>query len=197
MSLDVTAFRLELHSGDNVEVGLTPSYERLDDPFQIAAGVVLPGGTDYDFTRYRVAINTANQRLVSLRPTVEWGTFFSGHRTLYSFGVDVRPRPGVRVNTTWEQNDVDLPEGRFETRLLRVVTDTQFSPFMYLVNNVQYDSVSKVLGWQARFRWIVRPGNDVFVVYTHNWIDSTVEAQSRFRTLDRRAAAKVVYTRRF
>ena len=96
-----------------------------------------------------------------------------------------------------EAHLVDLPEGRFETRLLRVVTDTQFSPFIYLVNNVQYDSVSQVLGWQARFRWIVRPGNDVFVVYTHNWIDSPVEAQSRFRTLDRRAAAKVVYTKRF
>ena len=67
---------------------------------------------------------------------------------------------------------------------------------MYLVNNVQYDSVSRVLGWQSRFRWILKPGNDIFVVYTHNWIDP-LDPSSRFRTLDRRAAAKAVYTKRF
>ena len=63
-------------------------------------------------------------------------------------------------------------------------------------NNLQYDSVSRVLGWQSRFRWILTPGNDIFVVYTHNWIDPT-DPSARFRTLDRRAATKAVYTKRF
>jgi hypothetical protein len=67
---------------------------------------------------------------------------------------------------------------------------------MYLVNNIQYDSVSRVLGWQSRFRWILKPGNDIFVVYTHNWLDP-LDPRSRFLTLDRRAAAKAVYTKRF
>lgn len=197
INLELMPFRLELHSGDNVEVKVSPSYERLDDPFQIAQGVTLPGNSDYDFTRYRIALNTANQRVVAFHPSVEWGSFFSGDRTQYNLGVDVRPRPGVRINTTYEYNRVVLPEGSFGTRLLRVVADTQFSPFMYLVNNVQYDSVSRLLGWQARFRWIVRPGNDVFIVYTHNWVEDRLDPNARFQTLDRRGAAKVVYTKRF
>ncbi len=197
IDLDLMPFRLELHSGDNAEVGISPSYERLDDPFQIAPGVILPGGTDYEFRRYRVQLNTANQRLVAFHPEVEWGSFFSGDRVRYTVGVDVRPRPGVRVNTTYEYNRVDLPEGKFKTKLLRVVADTQFSPFMYLVNNLQYDSVSGLLGWQARYRWIVRPGNDIFFVYTHNWSEDRLDPSTRFDTLDRRGAAKVVYTRRF
>ena len=197
IELAMTPFRLELHSGDNIEVTVSPSYERLDDPFAIASGVTLPGGTDYHFTRYRVAANTANQRVVALRPSVEWGTFFSGDRTEYSLGLDLRPRPGVRVNTTYEYNAVTLPQGRFDTRLIRVVADTQFSPFMYLVNNIQYDSISRGLGWQARYRWIVRPGNDIFFIYTHNWVEDSLDPRARFRTLDRRGAAKVVYTKRF
>jgi hypothetical protein len=197
IEMEYQPFRIELHSGDNAEVTITPSYERLDDPFTIAPGVVLPGGSEYDFMRYRVALNTANQRFVAFHPEVEWGSFFSGNRTEYTLGVDIRPRPGVRVNTTYEFNQVRLPEGRFDTRLLRVVADTQFSPFMYLVNNIQYDSVTDVVGWQARFRWIVQPGNDVFFVYTHNWIEDLLSPDRRFQTLDRRAAAKVVYTRRF
>ncbi|HTM33363.1 MAG TPA: hypothetical protein VL263_18750, partial [Vicinamibacterales bacterium] len=113
--------------------------------------------------------------------------------------VDLRPRPGIRVNTQLEYNTVELVQGSFDTELVRTVIDTQFSPFMYLTNNIQYDSVSAVLGWQARFRWIVRPGNDVFFVYTHNFIDDVDPLNPRrgFRTLDQRTAAKAVYTKRF
>ena len=193
---DFTAARLELHSGDNIEAGVVPSYEHLEEDFEISPGITLPAGTGYSFTRFRVSGQTANKRVVSVQPRIEWGHFLSGTRTEAVMGVGVRPRPGVTLNLAYEWNHVDLAEGRFQTRLYRLVADTQFSPFMYLVNNVQFDSVSRVLGWQSRFRWILTPGNDIFVVYTHNWIDPA-DASARFVTLDRRAAAKAVYTKRF
>jgi hypothetical protein len=194
--LDFTATRVELHSGDNLEASVVPTYERLKDPFRISPGITLPAGAEYRFTRFRVSGSTANKRIVSVQPRIEWGSFLSGHRREMALGMGVRPRPGVTLNLNYEFNDVDLPEGRFQTKLYRVVADTQFSPFMYLVNNVQYDSVSRVVGWQSRFRWILQPGNDIFFVYTHNWIDP-LDPSARFATLDRRAAAKAVYTKRF
>ena len=194
--VDFTATRVEFHSGDNVEASIVPTYERLKDPFEISAGVTLPGGSEYRFTRFRVSGQTANKRIVSVQPRIEWGHFLSGTRREMAIGMGLRPRPGVTVNLNYEFNDVDLPQGSFKTKLYRVVADTQFSPFMYLVNNVQYDSVSRVVGWQSRFRWILQPGNDIFFVYTHNWIDP-LDVSARFATLDRRAAAKAVYTKRF
>ena len=74
--------------------------------------------------------------------------------------------------------------------------DVQFNPRMYMVSNLQYDSVSEVLGLQARFRWILRPGNDLYLVYQHSWIDG-VGGDQRFGSLDRRIATKISYTRRF
>ena len=65
----------------------------------------------------------------------------------------------------WTIHPVDLAEGRFATSLLRASADTQFNPWVSLSNNIQYDTVSRVLGWQTRFRWILRPGNDIFFVY--------------------------------
>jgi len=62
---------------------------------------------------------------------------------------------------------------------------------------VQYDTQSAVLGWQSRFRWIVQPGNDLYFVYIHNWLDDPLSLTSRFHTLDRRAASTVFYTPRF
>jgi hypothetical protein len=80
-------------------------------------------------------------------------------------------------------------------QLYRSVLDTQFNPWVQLSNTIQYDSVSAVMGWQSRFRWILTPGSDFYVVYNHNWLDDPV--RSRFVTLDRRAASKVLYTYRF
>jgi hypothetical protein len=63
------------------------------------------------------------------------------------------------------------------------------------VNNIQYDTQSAVLGWQSRFRWILTPGDDLYVVYTQNWLDDPLA--SRFSALDRRFATKLLYTKRF
>ena len=87
-----------------------------------------------------------------------------------------------------------LPEGSFTTKLYRLDARTQFSPWLSLSNNVQYDSESGEVGWQLRFRWIQKPGNDVFFIWTQNWQD---EIGSGFSALDRRGVAKIVRTIRF
>jgi hypothetical protein len=76
-----------------------------------------------------------------------------------------------------------------------VSASTRFSPWTYLVNNVQFDSVSGNVGWQSRLRWTLTPGNDLYIVYTQNWHDDAV--LDRFVTLERRGAAKFVYTYRY
>lgn len=193
--LDFTLLRMQLHSQENFEISFVPTYERLETGFEIHEGIVLPAGSEYSFHRFRAAFNTANRRVLAAQTRVELGSFFSGTRQEVSVNVGIRPRPGVTINLQNEWNRVSLTQGRFETRVFRVIADTQFSPWIYLVNNIQYDSVSDGIGWQSRLRWIVTPGNDLFVVYTQNWVDNL--ALDRFITQDRRAAAKFVFTQRF
>ena len=45
-----------------------------------------------------------------------------------------------------------------------------------------------------RFRWILKPGDDIFFVYTQNWRDDRALGVN---VLDRRGAMKVVRTWRF
>ena len=101
----------------------------------------------------------------------------------------------MRLESTW--NRVNLDEGDFQTRLYRLEADTQFNPWIQLANNIQYDSVSGVLGWQSRFRWILTPGNDLYVVYSHNWLDDPLDPVDGFQGLDRSLATKFVFTHRF
>ena len=186
---------IDTHSQDSIEFTIRPQFERLEDDFEISNGVVLAEGKDYTFARFQVGGQTANRRMVATEMSYEWGGFFSGNRRELLVGGNLRPRPGVRVQLEGEWNTVSLAEGSFDTQVYRMISDTQFNPWIFLVNTLQYDSVSDRLGWQARFRWTLTPGNDLFVVYTHNWVNEPV--LDRFITQDRRAATKLVYTKRF
>ena len=194
--IDITALEVNLHSQDSVELHVVPTHERLLEDFRIAPSVTLPLGNEYNFTRYRVQVNTAGRRFLSVRPEVEWGEFYSGDRVQMTLTSNVRPMPGVLFTLTAEWNKVQLTEGRFYTRLYRALSELQFSPFMAWVNNMQYDSQSAALGWQSRYRWIVHPGNDIYFVYNHNWLDDPLGAR-RFRSLDSRLSSKLLYTYRF
>jgi hypothetical protein len=197
--LEIKPFEVQFHSGDSVAVQLNREREVLDDPFRVnirpGESVTLPLGADYRGTKWSVRGQTANRRVLALNGYYESGFYYSGTKDQVSLNLTIRARPGLIVYTTAEWNDIDLPEAAFRTSLYRVVAETQFSPWMALVNNFQFDSVSAVLGWQSRFRWIMRPGSDIYFVYTRNWQDDPLE--SRFRTLDWRVASKVLYTHRF
>ena len=187
--------QVQFHSQDNFRLTFLRRYERLDTPFPITPAITLPLGAAYTFNRYRVFASSANRRRLSVNGSIEVGEFYSGRRADQGVGVSMRVRPGLFFSASGQWNRVTLPEGRFTTRLYRVVGETQFSPFIAVTNNIQYDSQSSVLGWQSRFRWIVTPGSDVYVVYTHNWTDDPF--LDRFSTVDNRLASKILYTYRF
>ncbi len=188
----ITLVDVGLHSGDAASVTISPTYERLERNFVIG-GVTLPLGSTYQYTRYAANISTANRRPLSGSATVQTGQFYTGHRRDVTAIVNLRPRPGLLATLIAQVNRVELPESRFTTRILRALVNTQFGPFLSLANNLQYDSDSRVVGWQVRFRWIFTPGNDIYVVSLNNWLDEG----DRYRVLDRNTATKIVFTRRF
>ena len=145
--MDFKVFHMDLHSRDNLEVHVTPSFERLERDFNIHPGIILPLGNEYHFTRYRFSMSTSANRLLATRSSVELGNFFSGTRQEFSVNLSIRPRPGVVVSLENEWNRINLEEGRFQNRLYRIVADTQFSPWIQLANNIQYDFVSRSVGW--------------------------------------------------
>jgi hypothetical protein len=190
-----TIFSMDLQSQDTFAVRVIPEYERLNRNFRLHPSLVLPSGGEYNFVRYRVNASTANRRVIAVAPAIEWGGFYGGSRRQVNFDAVLRLRPGVIMYLANEWNTVRLPQGSFQARVHRFSPELQFNQWISWVNTVQYDSVSSVLGWQSRFRWIIVPGTDLYFVYTHNWLDDpTLDGYS---TLNRRAAMKALYTHRF
>lgn len=190
--VSVTPIGVDLHSGDEAGVEVTSMVERIDEPFEISDGVVIPPGA-YRFTDVEAAVRTARRRRIS--GSLEWrsGEFWSGERTRLEGDLTLRPLDGVTLTTEWERQAVALPEGRFTTQLLRLRASWHASPWTSLTTSTQFDNVSNTLGLFARLRWIVRPGSDVYLVYTHDWRQDA----GAWTTISRGGTTKVNVTHRF
>ena len=199
---NLTALEVEFEGGDRMSFDVGRGFERLDNPFVIhrsSEGPVEVEPGSYSTTEWEISGRTAGRRVVSGNASVSWGDFWSGDRLRLSSAVTARPFPGFSVSTELERNEVRLPQGDFETNLMRFSGDWDPSPFTALSTSIQYDDVSRVVGLFARARWIVRPGNDVYLVWTHNWLNEVTGdpmEDRRFQTLSRGGAFKVNYTLR-
>lgn len=183
---------VRFESGDELRVNFSNSYELLDEAFEIHPGVVLPVGS-YEFNDLEVDIETTERRTVAGEFSIRRGGFWSGDRTGLEAELVLRPMSGLLFGTEWEHNEISLPEGEFTTNLIAQRSEWQASPWMSLTTILQFDNVSDELGLFTRFRWILNPGNDLYVVYSHNW----QSLANRWLTLDRAATTKINYTYRF
>ena len=62
-------------------------------------------------------------------------------------------------------NDVDLPEGSFETTLLSLRAAYSFTPRIYLQALVQYNDQTANWSSNIRFGWLNTAGTGLFLVY--------------------------------
>lgn len=180
---------LRTESQEHVEINVIPEQETLDEPFEIHSGVIIPTG-EYRWNRYRVMVNSATKRPWVVQAAYWWGSFFSGHRRQINLGFTLKPSPNLRFEFRSERNDITLEEGEFYTQVFELGADFNFSPRISWANLVQYDNESHILGFQSRFRWILKPGNDLFVVFNRGWED----IDNRFMPAFDRGTVKFQYT---
>jgi len=156
-------------AGDHYEANYAPEYQRLTEPFEIARGVVIPIGS-YEFHRFRVQVESSDARPFSAGGTVWFGGFYDGHLTQVEGFIKWTEGSGhLQLALNLENDYGYLPEGDFVFRLWQLKTVYAFNPDVLLATFVQYDSESQNLGLNARLRWTIRPGRDLFVVWNRGW----------------------------
>jgi len=108
--------------------------------------------------------------------------------------VTLKPKAHVSVGLRADRNDIALREGRFYTQVVTARIDYNVTPNVSWQNLQQYDNESRLLGLQSRFRWILKPGNDLFVVVNRGWVETF---DDRFGSVFDRTSSKLQYTFRF
>jgi hypothetical protein len=189
-------FEMELISGDEFRAASVSRYEFLDEDFEIfpSKGITIPAGT-YNFWRHTIEFQSAQRRRVWFQPAYTWGSFFDGNRQDMVFAFGYKINTPIFVGLEYELNQVELPEGDFETQIYRVNVNIFFSPDISLTNFVQYDNVTEEIGWQSRFRWILKPGNEILFVWNSNSARHPIE--DRFQVQESFTRLKLNYNFRF
>ncbi len=192
VELALEPLRLENRLGDGVALRLVAREERLLVPFEIAEGVTLPVDR-YRFDRAELDLEASRSRAVNGTLTLGWGQFFSGRR--FELRAVLKWFLGTHFNwiLDYQQNDIRLPEGDFTTRLGRLRLNVQFSPQLSWNTITQYDNVSDAVSLNSRIRWILDPGNEVFLVWNHGY---SVDG-SHLRSETSQITSKLGWTFRF
>lgn len=190
---DVKLIGIENQFGDELDLFVVDNREVLTEPFEIVDGIIIPVG-DYSFTTYGAELETSRHRTLQLEIEVEDGEFYNGDIRSFEAKVRWQPSKHFRSEIEFEYNDIDLIQGDFETRLLRLRTDVAFSAKWAWIMTAQYDNQSDVLGVNSRLQWIPEAGREFYVIYNGGWID---EPMRGFDTIGESATIKLNHTFRF
>jgi hypothetical protein len=186
-TLSPLGFKTE--SGETVMFNTTINRDILPYDFEIAKGVVLPA-RGYDYTNYQVSLNTATHRPAAFNLSYSFGPYYSGWLGEWRVGLAVKLNGTANLSFNADIIRGRLAEGNFDENLYQLKADFFLSPDFGLMNYIQFDDISNQLGWSARLRWQISPGNEIYFVYNRNW-ERRWDPISRFAPLEERGVFKV------
>lgn len=194
LNLTFTPLNILFESGDMIMGGFGYNYEFLPFDFDILrnGSIIIPADT-YKSWHYSLEFMTANFRKLAGSAGIRHEGFWTGHRYVYDLGLTARPYPGVNLTIDLSRSDVKLVEGNFKTDLIRFIGKVDLTPSTAFTNIVQFDNLSNILGLYNSFRWTIRPGADIYMVYTYNWL----QVDEIFNPIETQGAIKMNFTYRF
>ncbi|MGQ9618347.1 MAG: DUF5916 domain-containing protein [Candidatus Aminicenantia bacterium] len=190
----ISPLNIEFESGEHIEFTIVPQYDYVDKAYEISEGIEIPVGK-YRHTRYRLQVETASKRPFSIDIQYWWGGFYGGTNRSPEIGLNYKSGKHIVIGLRYEENNVSIPQGSFKTTILGIRLDYSFNPRLTLFNFLQYDTELDNIGINTRLRWTISPGNDIFFVLNHSWIDYEGEAK-RFNSYTNDIRFKIVYTHR-
>jgi hypothetical protein len=185
---------LTFESGEEIAFSFGHGFERLDRPFDIRrdGNFIVPAG-DYYYWTFQGEFSSATFRKLSGRASYNYEGFWTGTRNQTNLSGTARLYPGINLTGEWSHVEVSLAEGDFITDLYRLRSNIDLTPMISFTSILQYDNMSELMGLYQRFRWIFKPGADLYLVYSWNWIN----LENHFTPIENSSAVKVSYTYRF
>jgi len=188
-----TPLGLNFHGGQRLTYTLTSNFERLFEPFEIHKGIAIAPG-DYSFLQHSLSYRSPSNAPLSYTVQYDRGAFYSGDSDQFTSPLSWRKNASLSTGLEFRQYWVRLMEGDFNTSLAIFRVNYSFNPFVHLTNFLQYDTNSQNIGLQSRLYWIIKPGNEIYLVFNQEWQETPLD---RFAALRSDVRLKLNYTFRF
>ena len=168
-AIDFMPLGLRFKSGEELSYTFTNRQERLTENFNIFESFVIPQDA-YSWWTHKILLETKGARNLWGTASYGFGDFFNGRRNDINLEANWKVAVPLFIGGTLIRNKVELPEGKFTANIYQLNANVLFSPDVTLYNFVQYDNASENVGWQSRFQWILKPGNEIILAWTTNFL---------------------------
>lgn len=158
-------------SGEEINYSLINQFEFLTRNFNIFEDVIIPEGA-YNWWRNQIQLETKGARNIWGEASYSFGNFYSGKRKDIKLLTNWKVAVPLFLSGAITRNIIELPQGNFTANIYQVNANILFSPDITLYNYFQYDNASKSAGLQSRFQWILKPGNEIILVWTSGFLKS-------------------------
>ncbi|MDP3644996.1 MAG: DUF5916 domain-containing protein [Bacteroidota bacterium] len=190
--LNIQPLGIRFKSGEEFSYSLNQQYEFLVKDFPIFPGFIIPEN-DYTFWYQNVLLTAAGSRNLAGSASFGSGDFYNGRKQDMKLMVNYKVAVPLFIGVNYSVNHVSLPEGDFTARIYQMNLNILFSPTVTLYNYFQYDNASEKMGWQSRFQWILKPGNEIILAWTSGW----AQPDNRFIMNESALRLKLKYNIRF
>jgi len=187
VSASPLSFRTQ--SGESFGLSLMANHDVLPFDWNVSDDIVLPAGP-YDWTSCSLNASSASHRTVVVEAGYSFGGYYSGTIDNWSVGLTTKLKGYATLALDANLVRGNMPQGRFSENVYQLKADIFLSPDLGLMNYIQFDDMSNTLGWSARLRWQITPGNEVYLVYNRNW-ERIWDPRSRFAPLGDRGVIKI------
>jgi hypothetical protein len=155
---------LRFFSGEEVSYIISNQFEHLLKDFRISGSVIIPQ-SEYEWWRHKISLKTKGARNLWGETSFGFGDFFNGKREDITIKANWKVAVPFFLGGGYMQNHVVLPQGSFTANIYQLNANILFSPDITLYNYIQYDNFSRTAGWQSRFQWILKPGNEIIIAW--------------------------------
>ncbi len=153
-------------SGAGGDIEFKVQYEDLLAPFAISEDATVPAG-HYTFFRAGAGYHVSHTRLIQLRPRIEAGTFFDGWQLTLNASPVWYVSRHLELSGSYIFNRIRFPDRdqSLDVHIGRFRVETALNTRLSTSAFIQYNSVSRSLSTNVRFRYNFREGNDLWIVY--------------------------------
>lgn len=153
----------EWKNGYEIHTGINFTKEGVKEPFTLG-DVVIPVGT-YDHTEAQIVALTNQGAPASFSTRITAGGFFGGRRFAASNTFNLRFGETFTTQLQYNYNNIDLPNGSFNTKLLRLRLSYSFTPRLFIQSLLQYNDDADIWSANLRLGWLQSANTGLFVVY--------------------------------
>jgi hypothetical protein len=191
-NVNLSPLGIRFKSGEEIYYSVNQQFELLKEDFHIFPGFVIPMN-EYTFWYQNIQLISAGSRNLAGAANFGSGDFYNGRKQDMKLTLNYKVAVPLFIGANYSVNHVTLPEGDFTAKIYQLNANILFSPTVTLYNYFQYDNATEKLGWQSRFQWILKPGNEIILVWTSGW----AQPENRWMMNDSALRLKLKYNIRF